>query len=84
MLSHQKPPGSGLRNLDAEILAAWLNLANGAFAPDRDRHGQDRHGRHPVPTVLANAEAVRLNPASTKKQIIEQRELLRRVNSGAA
>ena len=33
---------------------------------------------------MANAEAVRNNPASTKKQIIEQRELLRRVNSGAA
>ena len=86
VLSHEKPPAlEELRHLDAEILAAWLNFANGGIAWDQmidtDKDGT---GDTPFFTVMANAEAVRNDPSSTKKQIIEQRELLRRVNSGSA
>jgi subtilisin family serine protease len=86
VLSLQKPPdGLELRHLDAEILAAWLNFANGSIGwsqlIDTDGNGT---GDTAFSAVLANAEAVRNNPASTKKQIVEQRDLLRRVNRGAA
>ena len=86
VLSLAKPPdGLELRHLDAEILAAWLNFANGAIGwnqlIDTDKNGT---GDTAFSAVLANAEAIRNNPASTKSQIIEQRDLLRRVNSGAA
>ena len=72
-LSHEKPPAlEELRHLDAEILAAWLNFANGGIAWDQmidtDKNGT---GDTPFFTVMANAEAVRNNPASTKKQIID-------------
>ena len=86
VLSLAKPPSSDdLRHLDAEILAAWLNFANGSIGwsqlIDTDKN---KTGDTPFSAVLANAEAIRNNPASSKKQIIEQRELLDRVNRGAA
>ena len=86
VLSLQKPPEPlEIRHLDAEILAAWLNFANGSIGwsqlIDTDKNGV---GDTAFNVVLANAEAVRNNPSSTKGQIINQRDLLRRVNSGAA
>ena len=48
---------------------------------DTDKDGT---GDTPFFTVMANAEAVRNDPLSTKKEILDQRDLLRRVNSGAA
>jgi PKD domain-containing protein len=73
------------RHLDAEILAAWLNFANGSIdwnqLIDTDKNGT---GDTPFSTVMATAEAVRNSPFATKQQYIVQRDLLRRVNSGAA
>jgi hypothetical protein len=86
VLSLSKPPArEELRHLDAEILAAWLNFANGSIGwsqlIDTDKNGT---GDTAFSVVLANAEAVRNNPASTKKQVLDQRDLLMRVNRGAA
>ena len=86
VLSLQEPPNLlELRHLDAELLAAWLNLANGTIRYDElidtDKDGVPDTAFH---TVMAGAEAVRNNPASTKEEIVEQRDLLRRVNRGAA
>lgn len=83
VLSHRPPPDlTELRHLDAEILAAWLNFANGTIGWNQliDTDGPDT----PFSAVMAAAEAVRNNPASTKRQIMDQRDLLRRVNRGAA
>ena len=86
VLSLQEPPNNlELRQLDAELLAAWLNLANGTIGwnqlIDTDKDGLPDTPFH---TVMAAAEAVRNDPASTKEQRIDQRDLLRRVNRGAA
>jgi hypothetical protein len=73
------------RHLDAEILAAWLNFANGSIdwnqLIDTDKNGT---GDTPFYAVMATAEAVRNSPSATKQQYIVQRDLLRRVNRGAA
>jgi photosystem II stability/assembly factor-like uncharacterized protein len=83
VLSHRAPPDlPELRHLDAEILAAWLNFANGTIGWNQmiDTGPVDM----PFSAVMTTAEAVRNNPASTKRQIMDQRDLLRRVNKGAA
>ena len=73
------------RHLDAEILAAWLNFANGSLGWNQliDTDGNNV-GDTAFHTVMATAETVRNSPLSTKKQYIQQRDLLRRVNRGAA
>ena len=72
--------GSELQKLDRELLAAWLNFANGAFdlteLVDTDgKNGPDTT----FATVMANAEAVRIGP-STDAQKIVQRNILQRIN----
>ncbi len=73
--------GSAIEQLDRQILAAWLNFANGAFdyteLVDTDGNGiADTQ----FATVMATAEAVRLNPASTEAQLHAQRDILERIN----
>lgn len=79
------PPGPApqhIRMFDRELLAAWLNFANGAveFAEllvDTDGDGT------PDTTfgdAVATAEAVRLNPASTPAEVEEQRALIHQIN----
>ena len=73
--------GTAIQQLDRELLAAWLNFANGAFdlneLVDTDGNGTDDTRSA---TVMANAEAVRLNPASTEAQMHAQRNILQRIN----
>jgi hypothetical protein len=71
--------------LDRQLLAAWLNFANGAIRLDelvdttRDRKGDTEFG-----VVLEWAEAVRLDPISTGAQLDEAKNLLDRINNGRA
>ena len=86
VLKHDQPPLSQpLRDLDQELLAAWLNVANGSIGIgqliDTDKNHQVDT---PFSTVIANAEAVRNNPSSTDKQLHDQSDLLHRVNLGNA
>jgi hypothetical protein len=73
--------GSPTQLLDRQLLALWLNLVNGAvgFAELVDTNG-DGTPDTALSTVLANAEAVRLNPASTRDQLLAQKTLLERIN----
>lgn len=74
--------GSATEQLDRQLLTAWLNFANGGF-----EYGQlvdtnnDGTPDTAFSTVMANAEAVRLNPASTADQLRAQKDLLERINS---
>jgi hypothetical protein len=66
---------------DRQLLAAWLNFANGAIG-----YGQlvDSNGDGTPDTafsvVVGGAEAVRTNPASTSAQIEAQKIILERLN----
>ena len=68
--------------LDAQLLAAWLNFANGSYDLDTM---VDTDGDGTVDTAygdaLAAAEAVRLNPASTDAALLEQKDVLDRLNN---
>jgi hypothetical protein len=73
--------GSAKQQLDRQLLTAWLNFANGSF----DLGSMvDTNGDHVADTsfadVMATAEAVRLNPASTADQLRAQRDILERIN----
>ena len=68
--------------LDKELLAAWVNFANGAF--DYSQLVVDTDKDH-VPDLsfvdaVAQAEAVRANLASTKDELKDARKLLEDVN----
>jgi YD repeat-containing protein len=67
--------------LDAQLLAAWLNFANGAFGWNDlvDTTGNKVPDTAFSTAVLA-AEAVRLNPASTRAQLEMQKNILERIN----
>jgi photosystem II stability/assembly factor-like uncharacterized protein len=85
VLSHRSPPTrEELRRFDAEILAAWLNFADGSLGwnqlIDTDNNGTPDTPFH---TVMANAEAVRNSSLTTKAEILDQIQLLRRINRGA-
>lgn len=73
--------GSAIEQLDRQILTAWLNFANGAFdyteLVDTDGNGV---ADTQFAVVMATAEAVRLNPASTEAQLRAQRDILERIN----
>ena len=69
--------------LEQELLTALLNFANGSVAWDQlvDTEGNSV-GDTPFSDVIAGAESVRINPASTEKQIKEQKDLLQKINPG--
>jgi hypothetical protein len=58
-----------LKQFDAQLLAALLNFANGGL------------GVGALPAIAA-AEVVRLDPASTNTQILDQRKILQALNAG--
>lgn len=70
------------QRLDRELLAAWLNFANGAVdfldvIVDTDGDGV---ADTTFADAVAAAEAVRLNPASTPAELREQQMLLLQIN----
>lgn len=81
-------PGGGTtaqEQFDRQLLAVLLNFANGD--PDFDELiDTDGNGLGDTPflQVVASAEAVRLNPASTNEQIVAAKDLLERINLGQA
>jgi len=69
------------QQFDRQLLAAWLNFVNGSIAMDQlvDTNG-DAIPDTTFASVIATAEAIRLNPASTSVQLTEQKNILERVN----
>ena len=80
-----QPGGSAnahLVHLDRELLTAWLNFANGVFG--YNEAVVDTNNDH-VPDLafsaaMAAAEAVRLNPAASTKDLLDQRKIVQEVN----
>lgn len=74
--------GSAAEKLDRALLTAWLNFANGSI-----EYGQlfDTNGDALPDTafsaIMANAETVRINPASTTAQLDEQRKVVHKLSS---
>jgi hypothetical protein len=73
--------GSAVEHFDRQLLAAWLNFANGSigYAEVVDTNG-DGNPDTPFYTAVAVAEGVRLNAASTAAQIDAQKNMLERIN----
>jgi hypothetical protein len=73
--------GSAKQQLDRQLLTSWLNFADGSLdlgtLVDTNK---DKVADTAFATVIANAEAVRLNAASTDAQLRAQRDLLERIN----
>jgi hypothetical protein len=71
--------------LDRQLLAALLNFTNGSVAWDEliDTDG-DTVGDTAFSDVIATAEAVRANPASTREELEAQKDLLEQINLGLA
>lgn len=67
--------------LDQQLLAVWLNFANGAYGLNGlvDTTG-NRVGDTPFMDVVTAAEAVRANPAATRAALEAQKNILERVN----
>jgi hypothetical protein len=67
--------------LDRQLLAVWLNFANGSIEYNQPI---DTDGDGTVDSlfvdVVAVAESVRLNPAATRDQLEEQKDILERIN----
>ncbi len=71
--------GSLRQKLDRELLTAWLNFANGAIEYDQLFVTVKNGVPQTFATVMANAEAVRNNPASTDAQLQAQRNILQHI-----
>ena len=82
VLNHRPPPSNvDILHLDAEILAGWLNFANGSIAwAQLIDTNKDRVPDTPFSAVMATAETVRNNPLSTHRQLQDQRDILKRMN----
>jgi hypothetical protein len=81
VLFMQQNRGDARQQLDRELLTTWLNFANGAI----EYHQRlDTNNNHKPDTafaeIIASAEAIRLNPASTDAKIRHQKNLLHRIN----
>ena len=66
---------------DQQLLAAWLNFADGAIPLDRlvDTNG-DKVGDMTFLDAVVAAERVRLDPGATRLQLEAQKILLERIN----
>ena len=75
--------GSMEEIFDRQLLAAWLNFANGAVEWDQmiDTDG-DGNPDAAFSDVMAAAEAVRLDPTHTKQALEAQKNILERLNGG--
>jgi len=82
VLDVKQNEGAAFNQLDRQLLATWLNFANGAFdlteLVDTDGNGTNDTA---FATVMATAEAVRIGP-STDAQKYAQRDILQRINGG--
>ncbi len=67
--------------LDQQLLAAWLNFANGAFTFDEmvDTTG-DGVADTPFSDAVTAAESVRLDPSATRAELEEQKDILEAIN----
>lgn len=74
------PRGEGddpRQGLDSALLTAWLDFANGAFDWNTPiRLDDESPVTTPFHVIMANAERVRLDPTSTKRQLRTQLEIL--------
>jgi hypothetical protein len=71
--------GSEIEQLDRELMTAWLNFADGAFEHDQ-MFDPDHDGvSTSFADIIANAEAVRLSPASTVREIRDQKNILQQL-----
>ncbi len=72
-----KDTGTSAEQFDRELLVTWLNIANGALAltTPLDSNGDGQPDRTAA-AVIADAERVRLDPASTGAQIDAARKAL--------
>jgi hypothetical protein len=73
--------GDRHQSLDQQLLAAWLNFANGSIGlteqVDTDGNGTPDTAFN---VAVAKAETVRLNPSSTNAQLVAQKDILERIN----
>lgn len=74
--------GSMTESLDQQLLAAWLNFANGAIGLTElvDTDG-DTVPDTTFADAITAAEAVRLDPTATRDQLEEQKDILERINT---
>jgi hypothetical protein len=79
-------PPNHLGRFDRELLAAWLNLANGAV--EFDQLVLDTNGDGTLDTTfgeaVATAEAVRLDATSTRAEVRGQERMLHGINVPAS
>jgi hypothetical protein len=67
--------------LDQQLLGAWLNFANGAYGlSDLVDTNRDKVPDTPFGTAVQAAEAVRVNPASSKAALEAQKNILESIN----
>jgi Zn-dependent metalloprotease/PKD repeat protein len=73
--------GSASEQLDREILTAWINFANGGveYTEMLDTDG-DLVPDTSFTDVMTAAESVRLDPSSTRDEVLAQKNLLARIN----
>lgn len=81
VLHPQGTSGSIVELLDQQLLAAWLNFANGAFTYDEmvDTTG-DGVPDTPFSDAVTTAESVRLDPGATRSELEEQKDILEAIN----
>jgi len=73
--------GDMIQLMERTLMAAWLNFAHGAFAWDQmmDTDG-DGEADTPFSEVMETAEAVRLDPESTRQDLAAQKAILGMLN----
>jgi hypothetical protein len=70
------------KRLDSELLAVWLNFANGAYGwTDLVDTDGDKAGDTPFSDAVQAAEAVRLDPTSTDSDLETQKNILESINT---
>jgi hypothetical protein len=81
VLDASKTGGDALRILDRQLLAAWSNFANGSVGWTElvDVTG-DGVVDMTFGDAMQQAEAVRLNPASTKSELLAAAEMIETIN----
>lgn len=76
-----KQTSSATQLLDAQLLAAWINFAHGAYDLDE---AVDTNGDGLLDSTFAaavgNAESVRLNPAASRAALLQQQKVMERLN----
>ncbi len=73
--------GNALRTFDRQLLAVWLNVANGAIGLD-ELVDTDRDGVADIPlaTAVETAEAMRLDPTASRAAVLTQQDILEAIN----